>query len=69
MKNRIAKTLARLRQYLGRERIITRSFSAHLLMVLFILLTSIGAAVILPPAGLIVAGVFCGLYGYLLGSE
>ena len=69
MKNRIAQLLIRLRRYLGRDRIITRSFSAHLLMLLFILLTSVGAALLLPPAGLIVAGVNCGLYGYLLGSE
>ena len=46
-----------------------RSSYAHLLMVLFIVLTSVGAGLLLPPVGLIVAGVNCGIYGYLLGSE
>ena len=38
-------------------------------MVSFIVLTSVGAGLIAPPVGLIVAGATCGLYGYLLGSE
>jgi hypothetical protein len=69
MKTIIAKLLIKLRIHLQRERIITRSFSAHCLMVLFILLTAIGAGLLLPPLALIVAGVNCGLYGYLLGSD
>ena len=39
------------------------------MMVSFILFTSIGAAFIYAPAGLITAGVTCGLFGYLLGRE
>ncbi len=69
MKTIIAKLLLRLRTHLQRDRIVTRSFSAHLLMVLFVLLTAIGAGLLLPPLALIVAGVNCGIYGYLLGSD
>jgi hypothetical protein len=69
MKTIIAKLLLRLRVHLQRERIVTRSFSAHFLMVLFVLLTAIGAGLLLPPLALIVAGVNCGIYGYLLGSD
>jgi hypothetical protein len=42
---------------------------ANIMMVLFIVLTSVGTVLISPPVGLIVAGVTCGIYGYLLGSE
>jgi hypothetical protein len=42
---------------------------ANLLMISFILFTSIGAALIFLPAGLIVAGVTCGFFGFLLGLE
>lgn len=38
-------------------------------MLAFILLTGVGAYMILPAVGFITAGVACGLYGYLLGSE
>ena len=47
----------------------TRSSSANILMVLFILGTTVGAGMIMLPAGFIVGGVACGLYGFLLGSE
>lgn len=50
-------------------RLFMRSTAANIMMVLFILLTSVGTVLISPPAGLIVAGVTCGIYGYLLGSE
>lgn len=46
-----------------------RSLTANLLMLSFILMTSIGAFMIFPPAGFIAAGVCCGVFGYLLGSE
>jgi len=46
-----------------------RNTFANLLMVSFIIFTSIGAGLILPPAGLVVAGITCGIYGFLLGSE
>lgn len=42
---------------------------ANLLMICFILFTGIGAGLIFPPAGLITAGVTCGIFGYLLGAE
>lgn len=35
----------------------------------FILLCAFGAGMIYIPAGFITAGVCCGLFGYLLGSE
>jgi hypothetical protein len=38
-------------------------------MVLFIVGTTIGAGMIMLPAGFIVGGVTCGVYGFLLGSE
>lgn len=38
-------------------------------MVSFIIFTSIGAGLIFPPAGLVVAGITCGIFGFLLGSE
>jgi uncharacterized membrane protein len=46
-----------------------RVISADAFMLAFILLTGVGAYMILPAAGFITAGVTCGLYGYLLGSE
>jgi hypothetical protein len=42
---------------------------ANLFMVSFILLTSIGAGLIAMPVGLIVAGIGCGIFGFLLGLE
>ena len=48
---------------------LNRATFANLLMFSFILLTSIGTALIFLPAGLIVAGIACGVFGYLLGSE
>ena len=46
-----------------------RATFANILMISFILFTSIGAALIFPPAGLIVAGITCGFFGFLLGLE
>ncbi len=59
MKNLFARLKAR------RWRVI----SADAFMLAFILLTGVGAYMILPAAGFITAGVTCGLYGYLLGSD
>jgi hypothetical protein len=42
---------------------------ANVLMLCFIIFTSIGAGMIFFPAGWVVAGVSCGLFGFLLGSE
>lgn len=46
-----------------------RSNVANILMASFVLLTAVGAGLIFPPAGLIVAGVSCGIVGFLLGLE
>lgn len=46
-----------------------RSITANLLMLSFIIMTSVGAAMLLPAAGFITAGICCGVFGYLLGSE
>lgn len=46
-----------------------RSIAANFFMLSFILMTSVGAGLLLPAAGFITAGITCGLYGYLLGSE
>lgn len=46
-----------------------RSTFANLLMLCFIIFTSIGAGLIFLPAGWVVAGVCCGIFGFLLGAE
>jgi hypothetical protein len=46
-----------------------RRTSANILMLCFIICTSIGAGMIFPPAGWVVAGVTSGLFGFLLGLE
>jgi len=46
-----------------------RNTVTNLLMASFILCTAIGAGLIFPPAGLIVAGITCGILGILLGLE
>jgi hypothetical protein len=38
-------------------------------MLSFIILTSIGVGLIFPPAGIVVAGIGCGLFGFILGLE
>ncbi len=48
---------------------VNRPRSANLLMFCFILFTSIGAGMIFLPAGWVVAGVGCGIFGFLLGLE
>ena len=42
---------------------------ANLFMICFILLCAAGAALIYAPAAFIVAGVGCGIFGFLLGLE
>jgi hypothetical protein len=51
------------------KRLFTREVIANLLMLCFILNTAIGAALIYGPAGFIVAGIGCGIVGFLLGLE
>ena len=48
---------------------LNRANAANALMVSFIIFTSIGAWMIRPSLGLIVAGVACGILGFLLGLE
>jgi hypothetical protein len=61
---RIKKIFAKIKMAL-----INRGYIANFLMMSFILLTAIGAGFIFPPAGLIVAGLACGIVGFLLGLE
>ncbi len=49
--------------------LINRAYIANFLMMSFILLPAIGAGLIFPPAGLVVAGLACGIVGFLLGLE
>ena len=51
------------------EKTPLRQVAAYILMFLFVVLTSVGAFLIFPAAGFIVAGINCGMYGYLLGAE
>ena len=46
-----------------------RQIVAYVLMGAFIALTSVGAFLIYPPAGFIMAGIGCGIYAYLLGAN
>jgi hypothetical protein len=46
-----------------------RAMLAYILMLFFVICTSLGAALIYFPAGFITLGVTSGIYGYLLGSE
>lgn len=46
-----------------------RATAANVMMVSFILFTSIGCFQIYAPAGYISAGIGCGLFGFLLGQE
>lgn len=46
-----------------------RRIVAYVLMCAFVALTSVGAFLIFPPAGFIVAGIGCGVYAYLLGAN
>jgi hypothetical protein len=54
----------KIKAFLGK-----RTNVANILMSSFVILTSVGAGVIFFPAGLIVAGVNCGVVGLLLGLE
>jgi hypothetical protein len=38
-------------------------------MASFILFTAIGGFLIAPPIGFLVAGLTCGIFGYILGAE
>lgn len=49
--------------------LLNRANFANFFMLSFILFTGVGAALISVPIGLIVAGVACGIFGFLLGLE
>jgi hypothetical protein len=51
------------------KQLSTRSFFTNLLMVGFILFTSVGAGLFSPALGFIAAGITCGIFGFLLGLE
>ena len=46
-----------------------RSTVANILMGAFILFTTVGVGMVFVPAGLIAAGITCGILGFLLGLE
>jgi len=48
---------------------LNRATFAYVLMLSFILLSSIGAGMLFIPAGFMTAGATCGILGYLLGRE
>lgn len=48
---------------------LNRRSAANLMMISFILFTTIGCFLVYAPAGFICAGVSCGLFGFLLGQE
>lgn len=51
------------------RRYLTRSNFANGFMVVFVISTSVGAGMMFLPAGLVVAGITSGIFGYLLGAE
>jgi hypothetical protein len=53
----------------GLKQLATRSFFTNLLMVGFIIFTSVGAGLVSPALGFIAAGITCGIFGFLLGLE
>lgn len=61
--------LARRAALYLRDRVQWRRVAAYALMVSFIVLPTIGAAQVYPPAGWMVAGALCGIVGYILGAD
>lgn len=51
------------------QKVANRSNAAHIMMLLFVSLNSVGAYMIAPAYGFITAGICSGIYGYLLGRE
>jgi hypothetical protein len=63
-------TLMRLRLAMFFRRLFTRKNAANLLMLSFIVLTSVGIGLTVSTGwGLVVAGVTSGIFGFLLGLE
>jgi hypothetical protein len=50
-------------------RMPNRSTSAYIMMFSFIMFTTVGGFLIAPPVGFLVAGISCGIFGYILGAE
>jgi hypothetical protein len=67
VKSRLIQILSRT--WTSLKRLANRGTFANLFMFCFILFTSIGAGMIFLPAGWVVAGVCCGIFGFLLGLE
>lgn len=51
------------------KRLLNRGSAANVLMIAFIIMTSVGAWQIYPPIGFIVGGVGCGIFGFILGLD
>jgi hypothetical protein len=51
------------------KQLATRSFFTNLMMVGFIIFTSVGVGLVSPAFGFIAAGITCGIFGFLLGLE
>lgn len=66
-RNWTAIHIQRLRS--GFKKMLSRQAAANLMMVSFILFTTIGCFLVYAPAGFISAGLTCGLFGFLLGQE
>lgn len=62
-------TLARRIIDFLRSNIDWRQFFAYILMIVFIVSTTVGAALLLPAAGWITLGVSSAVVGYLLGAD
>lgn len=60
---RMKKTLFFLKSKLN------RTTSANLLMLSFILFSAVGGFLIAPPIGFLVAGISCGIFGFILGAD
>ena len=67
LKTAMRKSLEMLKK--ASSRLFNRASAANVLMIAFIIMTSVGAWLIYPPIGLIVGGVGCGIFGYILGLE
>jgi hypothetical protein len=66
---KFSKFINSLYAILKRPFFAERKTYANIFMLSFILFTSIGAALISPALGFGVAGVACGVFGFLLGLE
>lgn len=73
-KTRIELALSRIPGFLRNRWLrirakLNRNTFANVFMLCFIIFSGVGAGMIFLPAGLVVAGAACGIFGYLLGAE